>query len=135
MKKYLIVLLLLFIPLFACKKNYNASTSQGEKKNLSIQQSDLIESAPADADKYTGEVIIVKGKVADVFTSKNGHTFINFDRKYPNHTFTAVKFKDSKVDISGIKPGSIISIKGLIKTYKDKPEIILDSQDQILNIE
>ena len=48
------------------------------------------------------EEIIVKGKVSSVFTSKNGHTFINFDKRYPNHTFAAVKFKDSKVDISTV---------------------------------
>ena len=133
MKRLLIFLVILLIPLCSCKKD-SSEKSSGDKKKLSLQTSGLIEVKPSEADEYTGEEVIVTGKVADIFTSKKGNTFINFDRKYPNHTFTAVKFDNSKVNISGIKPGCTLSIKGTIKIYNGKPEIILNSQEQILEI-
>lgn len=137
MKKIITLLFVILVIGCGCKKtvqNQNNS-SASEKKNLSIEQSNFVEVTSEEAKNYIGEEIIVKGKVSSVFTSKNGHTFINFDKRYPNHTFSAVKFKDSKVDISEIKEGNIIAIKGVIKSYQNKPEIILESQSQIISIE
>lgn len=47
-----------------------------------------------EASKHVGETITVRGVVADVFTSDKGNTFLNFGRRYPNHTFTAVVFRN-----------------------------------------
>jgi DNA/RNA endonuclease YhcR with UshA esterase domain len=88
-----------------------------------------------DTKDHVGETVTVSGKVFDVFTTKTGKTLINFDNKYPNQTFTVVVNEDSKVDISAIKAGSVLTISGLIKTFKDKPEMFLDTQDQIIKVE
>ena len=49
----------------------------------------------SDAKDHVGETVSVYGIIVDVFTSRNGNVFINFDKKFPDHTFTAVIFKDN----------------------------------------
>jgi len=88
-----------------------------------------------DAKDYVGKTVVVKGKVASIFTSKNGNIFINFDEKAPNHTFTVAVFKESNLDVSLIKEGSILTVSGEIKDYKGKPEIVLTEEKQIISVE
>lgn len=88
-----------------------------------------------DAKDNIGKTANVKGKVVSVFASKNGNTYINFDEKSPNQTFTVVLFKDSSVDISKITEGCTLTINGEIKDYKGKPEIVLAKAEQIVSIE
>lgn len=118
MKKLIFVfgLLLLFI--------YSHSVSNAQ---------DVI--ASKDAKDNIGKTALVKGKVVSIFASKNGKTYINFDEKSPNQTFTVVLFKDSVVDISKITEGSILTVSGEIKDYKGKPEIVLTNAEQIVSIE
>ena len=91
--------------------------------------------ASKDAKDNIGKTVQVKGKVVSIFASKNGNTYINFDEKSPNQTFTVVLFKDSAVDISKISEGSILTVSGEIKDYKGKPEIVLTKAEQIISIE
>lgn len=88
-----------------------------------------------DAKDNIGKTVQVKGKVASVFVSQKGSTFINFDEKSPNQTFTVVVMSGTDVDISKIKEESILTIYGEIKEYKGKPEIILKKSEQIISIE
>lgn len=88
-----------------------------------------------EAKDNIGKTLKVRGKVVSIFASKNGNTYINFDEKSPNQTFTVVLFKDSKADISLLAEGDTVTISGEIKDYKGKPEIVLASTDQIVNIE
>jgi DNA/RNA endonuclease YhcR with UshA esterase domain len=88
-----------------------------------------------EAKDHVGETLTVSGKVFDVFTSNKGRTLINFDDKYPNQTFTVVINSENNIDFSSIKTGSILTVSGLIESYKDKPEIIIKSQDQIIKVE
>lgn len=85
-----------------------------------------------DAANHIGDTVFVKGKVAAVYEFKAGNTFINFDYDFPNVTFVVVKFAKTEIDISEIKPGCILTVYGMIKLYNDKPEIILNSADQII---
>lgn len=41
-----------------------------------------------DAVQHVGQQAAVEGTVVKVFTSKNGNTFLNFGKAYPNQTFT-----------------------------------------------
>jgi DNA/RNA endonuclease YhcR with UshA esterase domain len=88
-----------------------------------------------DAKDNIGKTLQVKGVVAGIFTSQKGNTFINFDDKSPNQTFTAVILSETTLDISKIKEGSILTVYGEIKEYKGKPEIVLEKQEQIIIIE
>jgi len=91
--------------------------------------------ASKDAKDYIGKTVQVKGKVASIFVSKKGNTFINFDDKSPNQTFTVVLMSETNVDISNIKEGSILTVSGEIKEYKEKPEIVLEKSEQIISVE
>jgi hypothetical protein len=88
-----------------------------------------------DAKDYIGKTVQVKGIVADIFNSKAGNMFINFDGKSPNQTFTVAVMKDAAVDVSKITIGCTLTISGEIKEYKGKPEIMLTSNEQIISIE
>jgi DNA/RNA endonuclease YhcR with UshA esterase domain len=88
-----------------------------------------------DAKDNIGKTLQVKGKVAAIFISEKGNTFINFDEKSPNQTFTAMVFSGKAIDISKIVVGSILTVYGEIKEYKGKPEIVLDSNEQIISVE
>jgi DNA/RNA endonuclease YhcR with UshA esterase domain len=88
-----------------------------------------------DAKDNIGKTVQVKGKVASIFVSQKGNTFINFDEKSPNQTFTVVLMSGVDVDISKIIEGCTLTVFGEIKEYKGKPEIVLEKNEQIINIE
>jgi DNA/RNA endonuclease YhcR with UshA esterase domain len=88
-----------------------------------------------EAKDYIGKTLQVKGKVAGIFISDKGNVFINFDEKSPNQTFTVAVFAGKNVDISKIAEGCTLTVSGEIKEYKGKPEIVVDSNEQIISIE
>ncbi len=86
----------------------------------------------ADADKYYDQAMIVTGKVAQV-TIRPTVTFLNLDKAFPDSPFTVVIFHGHSSfygDANALK-GKPIEIKGKIKNYRDKPEIALDSTNQL----
>jgi DNA/RNA endonuclease YhcR with UshA esterase domain len=88
-----------------------------------------------DAKDYIGKTVFVKGLVSGIFVSQKGNTFINFDEKSPNQTFTVAVFAETKIDVSNIKEGSKVTVYGEIKDYKGKPEIVIEKPEQIISIE
>lgn len=90
-----------------------------------------------DALSFNHKIKFVKGKVAEVFVSKDSTVFIHFDYKSPNQSFMAVIFKKhlGSVNYSNIEQGCVIIIRGKIKRYKGNPEIIVTEQSQIVKVE
>ena len=86
----------------------------------------------ADADKYYDQTMSVTGKVAQV-TIRPTVTFLNFDKPFPNSPFSVVIFhgKSSFYGDANALKGKAVEIKGKIKNYQDKPEIVLDSTNQL----
>jgi DNA/RNA endonuclease YhcR with UshA esterase domain len=92
----------------------------------------LLKIGTADADKHYGQEMIVTGKVAQV-TIRPTVTFLNLDRPHPDSPFTVVIFHGHSSffgDENALK-GKSIEIRGKIKNYNDKPEIALDSTNQL----
>ncbi len=87
---------------------------------------------PEDAKNYIGQTVTVKGTVDRVYVSQKGDVFIDMGGKHPNAAFTAVCFKQAipTVQLQQLN-GKIISVKGKIKEYQGKVEIVLESADQI----
>jgi DNA/RNA endonuclease YhcR with UshA esterase domain len=86
----------------------------------------------AYADKYYDQTMIVTGNVAQV-TIRPTVTFLNLDKPFPNSPFSVVIFHSHSSfygDANALK-GKSIEIKGKIKNYNDKPEIALDSTNQL----
>ncbi len=80
--------------------------------------------------------ITVCGTVVSVTTSKNGHTFINFDQDFPHQIFWCTIWKSNIVNFSyGIKKTLInkkICVKGIVKEKYGNPAISLSNEKSII---
>ncbi len=89
-----------------------------------------------EAASYIGKVVTVEGFVADVYKTEKV-AYLNFVEKFPKNPFSGVIFV-SKFDNFGdlsIYEGKNVEITGRISVYKEKPQIILDSKEQIKILE
>ena len=92
----------------------------------------------ADSTKYyEGKEITMKGKVSSTFVTKgdNKKVLINFGKPHPNESFTIViedaDLSKFKYDPSEFLKDKTLTVKGKVKMYKDKPEMMVTSPDQI----
>ena len=98
---------------------------------------DNISIAPADAGNFVGQHAQVCGTVASAkfaSGSRNQPTFLNLDKAYPNHIFTAViwgnnrsRFQEPPEELEGQR----ICVSGRIELYRGRPQIIVSSPSQI----
>ncbi len=96
----------------------------------------LVKIGSADADKHYDEEMIVTGRVAQV-TVRPAIVFINLDQPFPNSPFTAViqsKYTNDFGDVNLLK-GKSVEVQGKVKNYHDKPEIALESTNQLKVVE
>jgi DNA/RNA endonuclease YhcR with UshA esterase domain len=86
------------------------------------------------AAQHVRQHITVEGVVVEVFTGKHGNTFLSFGARYPHQTFTGWIPKDSPVakdtTLSSLK-GKRVRITGMIELHMGKPEIRINSKEQI----
>ena len=116
MKKYLLIILSLFTFVFTAEKYITTD----------------------EAINHIGENQVVCGEVASTkyaYNSRGMPTFINLDEAYPNHTFTIVIWRDGRRNFD-VEPEEYyqdkeVCVEGLIKTFKNKPQIIVREQSQI----
>jgi DNA/RNA endonuclease YhcR with UshA esterase domain len=95
--------------------------------------------ASADAQNHIGETTMVCGPVASAryFDSAPGKpTLLNFDRPYPNHTFTVVvpgsargRFREGP---ESLFRGKTICVTGRITNYRGKAEIVVEDPSRIV---
>ncbi len=87
------------------------------------------------AGNYYGKEMIVEGKVADAYRSKTNTVFFNFEKSYPNQCFTGVIFSSDQYKFVASPEdyylNKTVRIKGEIKEYQSKPEIILQDPSQV----
>ena len=89
-----------------------------------------------EAGKYLGRELIVEGKVADAYhDSKSNTVFFNFEKAYPNQCFTAVIFSSDLYKFvqnpEDYYLNKTVRIMGEVKEYQGRPEIILETPNQI----
>ncbi|MGA2280354.1 MAG: hypothetical protein ABSG80_08640 [Verrucomicrobiota bacterium] len=92
--------------------------------------STLLKIGTGEADKHYGQEMIVTGKVAQV-TIRPKVIFLNLDRPYPDSPFTVVIFPGTYLADMKTLDGKAVEIEGKIKNFHDKPEIVLDSTNQL----
>jgi DNA/RNA endonuclease YhcR with UshA esterase domain len=106
---------------------------------LAIKLSAADTNAPAplkigalEATNYYDKEMIVTGKVVQV-TIRPTITYLNLDEKYPDSPFAVVIFHShsSFYGNANALKGKSIEVKGKIKNYHDKPEMSLDSTNQL----
>lgn len=87
---------------------------------------------PEQAKDHVGEQATVRGKVFGVHITQKGDAFMNIGAAHPDAPFTAVCFGGAipAETLQGYD-GKTVAIKGKIKEYKGKIEIVLDKAEQI----
>jgi len=90
-----------------------------------------------EAQNHIGENQFVTGTITEVYHSRGGTCFLDIEGHYPNNLFSAVIFKSDAGKFNDIDnyEGKVVEVKGKIKEYKGKPEIILNSMSQIKIVE
>jgi len=87
------------------------------------------------AGNYYGKEAIVEGKIADAYRSKTNTVFFNFEKPYPNQCFTGVIFSSDQYKFVQSPEeyylNKTVRIRGEIKEYQGKPEIILEDPAQV----
>jgi hypothetical protein len=91
----------------------------------------------ADAIHFVGQVVTVCGNVASAkyaSDTKGQPTFLNLDKPYPKHVFTAVIWGKDRSAFS-YAPESLagrrICVSGTVQVYREKAEIAVSGPDQV----
>jgi micrococcal nuclease len=88
------------------------------------------------AGKYLGRKLIVEGSVVDTYRHLKSNTvFLNFEKPFPNQCFTGVIFSSDLYKFvqnpEGHYLNKTVRIKGEVKEYEGRPQIILQNPSQI----
>jgi len=92
---------------------------------------------PDQAAKHAGETATVCGVVAAAkFAAqvRGGTTFLDFDKPYPNSTFSALIFASDRAKFGAPEKtaqGKDLCVTGKIEMYQGKPQIILKDPNQL----
>jgi DNA/RNA endonuclease YhcR with UshA esterase domain len=112
-----------------------AALAQDAATNAPAAKAPITISA-SQAKDHTNEEAVITGIIVDVHnTSSVVH--LNFDKPYPNQTFTAVIFgKQISLfpDVEKLK-GKTVEVSGRIVEYNHRPEIVLSSTNQLKVLE
>ena len=83
----------------------------------------------------TGDQISICGTVVSTRLTRNGHIFLNLDKKFPNQIFTVAIWKDSKVNFS-YEPhieleGREICVEGQVRLSQGTPTMELRNEKAV----
>ena len=90
-----------------------------------------------EAKNHIGEYAEVCGKIYGVYHHRNGHIFLNLDGKYPHQKMSVIIWKRYTTEFKEYHLlekhilGKTICVKGVIKSYKNIPEIFLKNKYQL----
>lgn len=92
----------------------------------------ICQSIPASlASLHVNERETVCGSVAQKITAASAvgsPTFIDFERPYPNETFTAVIWRSDRLRVGAFPSSGPVCVTGLITQYRGRPQIVLHSR-------
>jgi DNA/RNA endonuclease YhcR with UshA esterase domain len=105
--------------------------SSGELKFYSNTKPEEVVS-PLQAKSHLGSVVTVKGFVAEVRKTEKV-AYLNFVEKFPENSFSGVIFANRFKDFGDITvyEGRNVELTGRVTVYKGRPQIIMDSKEQI----
>jgi hypothetical protein len=91
---------------------------------------------PAQAKDHVGKQASVCGVVASANfanRSRGRPTFLNLDKAYPDHIFTAVIWGDDrpKFGTPETLKGRRVCVSGLVESYQGKPQVVLRDASQL----
>lgn len=114
------------------EKIYKQSDTLNHNELTTAAGEDIIKISSSDASGNINKNAVVKGYVADVVVREKV-AYLNFDKKYPKNTFSAVIFAEKFEEVGelNIYKNQNVEVKGVITEYKGKPQIIVSSKNQI----
>jgi hypothetical protein len=85
------------------------------------------------ARSHIGETQCVTGKVVRVETGARGVTYIDFCDDYRLCSFSVIIFSHDLKNIGDVRQltGKLVEIRGEVKEYEDRAEIVLESSKQL----
>jgi DNA/RNA endonuclease YhcR with UshA esterase domain len=123
MKKVVLLLNLAVLLSAAAQENKSDPTA---KTNAPIQIS------ASEAKEHIGAQAVVKGTIAEVNVGER-IVRLNFEEPYPKNPFTAVIFAantNTFPEVEKLK-GKSVEISGKIAAYRERPQIVLTSTNQL----
>lgn len=114
--------------------------AQIDTSGLDVETTLLIDGlnsiTPDSAKYHIDELTTICGIVSGTHTTATQTTLINFGNPFPNNSFTAAIMAKDTAKFSEYNPirnleNLKVCVTGRIRMYKDKPEIILKSANQI----
>ncbi len=110
-------------------------SAPGKFEILTSEKTGLEVVFACNAGNYYKKEAIVEGKIVAAYRSKTNTVFLNFEKPYPNHCFTGVIFSsDGYKFVQNPEEyylNKTVRLRGEIKEYQGKPEIILKNPSQI----
>lgn len=122
-----------------CKWSSGAATAQEEKvfdwEELNTEKTGVQVIGACQAGNYFGKEMVVEGRIASANRSKTNTVFLNFEKAYPNQCFVGVIFSSDQYKFVE-QPEKYYSnktarVRGEVKEYQGRPEIILKDPSQI----
>jgi tetratricopeptide (TPR) repeat protein len=92
--------------------------------------------AAAEAKDHVGETLVVVGRIAQV-TIREKQVYLNLDKRFPDSPLTCVVFASATNLFGDLKKleGAQVEVGGQIADYKGKPQIVLNSPNQLIVVE
>ena len=127
MKRFAVALLFLSL---VCSNAQEAKSNGGSATNAPIK----IEAAKAK--EHIGAQAVVSGTVAEVNVGER-IVRLNFEQPYPKNPFTAVIFPANTNQFAEVEKlkGKNVEVSGKIAAYRERPQIVLTSSNQVKVIE
>lgn len=90
----------------------------------------------SQVEKFFQETVVVTGKVAQV-TLREKLVYLNLDEKFPATPLSCVIFAKATNQFGDLKAleGKSVEVEGRIESYRDKPQIVLTSTNQLKLVE
>lgn len=116
--------LILFVAASHCLLAADSTNTSASDKVLTIPASESME--------HVNKKAVVTGTIAEVNIAEK-LVRLNFDKPYPKQTFTAVVFAAHTNDFPDLEKlkGKKVEVTGKIATYRDRPQIVLLSTNQL----
>lgn len=88
--------------------------------------------SPADALDHIGRKVDIRGTI-DQLKKTEKVIYLNMDGKYPDNSFTAVILAKDFGNFTNLDSllGKEVIVSGVVKLFKEKPEIVLEKQEQL----
>jgi hypothetical protein len=126
-----------------CGNNDKSVVSSTEKRSVSTEnkaydnksageKSDLQTISSKEVKSRIGDSLIIKGFIADIYLSDKA-AYLNFEEKFPKNIFSCVIFENKFAEFGDLSKykNRVVEVTGKITSFKNKPQVILFSKEQL----